>query len=94
MAEGITSMTWLAVFLGGGVGSVVWARPRGAMMGAEAATPLGRAWANVLATALLAWCAVAGALGANLAGVVLHDSRGVWRVQHLLHVCLGAGCLL
>jgi CrcB protein len=65
VSEGVSAITWLAVFLGGGVGSVLrfgtglalkaW-RP------AEAATfPWGVLTANVLATGLLAWVAVAGA---------------------------------
>ena len=57
-------MTWLAVFLGGGVGSVLrFGLGQGVrMIGAEAATfPWAVLGANVLATALLAWCAVAGA---------------------------------
>ena len=62
MAEGVTAITWLAVFLGGGVGSVL----RFALgQGMRAAEVGGFPWAvlaaNVLATALLAWCAVAGA---------------------------------
>lgn len=64
MAEGITAMTWLAVFLGGGVGSVLrFGLGQGVrVIGAEAATfPWAVLGANVLATALLAWCAVAGA---------------------------------
>ena len=63
MAEGITAMTWLAVFLGGGVGSVLrFGLGQGVrMIGAEAATfPWAVLGANVLATAVLAWCAVAG----------------------------------
>ena len=92
MAEGVTAITWLAVFLGGGVGSVL----RFALgQGMRAAEVGGFPWAvlaaNVLATALLAWCAVAGAelLGPNLPHLVLHDGRGVWRVQHVFDVCLG-----
>lgn len=64
MAEGITAMTWVAVFLGGGVGSVLrFGLGQGVrMIGAEAATfPWAVLAANVIATALLAWCAVAGA---------------------------------
>ena len=62
MAEGVTAITWLAVFLGGGVGSVL----RFALgQGMRAAEVGGFPWAvlaaNVLATALLAWCVVAGA---------------------------------
>ena len=64
MAEGITAMTWLAVFLGGGVGSVLRFGLGQAMrtVGSDALSfPWAVLGANLLATALLAWCAVTGA---------------------------------
>ena len=64
VAEGITAMTWLAVFLGGGVGSVLRFGLGQAMrtVGSDALSfPWAVLGANLLATALLAWCAVTGA---------------------------------
>ena len=64
MAEGLTWLTWVAVFLGGGVGSVLrfgvgellrWGLPEG-----QTTFPWGVLAANVLATALLAWTVVVG----------------------------------
>ena len=58
-------MTWVAVFLGGGVGSVMRFGLGEGMRAwwpeATAGFPWGVLAANVLATGLLAWCAVAGA---------------------------------
>ena len=58
-------MTWVAVFLGGGVGSVMHFGLGEGMRAwwpeATAGFPWGVLAANVLATGLLAWCAVAGA---------------------------------
>jgi CrcB protein len=63
--EGLTWVTWVAVFLGGGVGSVMRFGLGEGMRAwwpeATAGFPWGVLAANVLATALLAWCAVAGA---------------------------------
>ena len=56
MAEGVTTITRLAVFLGGGVGSVL----RFALGKACRGRVGGFLWCagcRVLATALLAWCA-------------------------------------
>ena len=62
MAEGITAMTWVAVFFGGGVGSVLRFGLGQALRVVQAGPfPWSVLAANVLATALLAWCAVAGA---------------------------------
>jgi CrcB protein len=65
VAEGVTWLTWVAVFLGGGFGSVMRFGLGEGMRAwwpeATAGFPWGVLAANVLATALLAWCAVAGA---------------------------------
>lgn len=64
MGEGISLLTWVAVFLGGGLGSVLRFGLGQGLKSWGVATesfPWGVLTANVIATALLAWCAVVGA---------------------------------
>ena len=65
MAESLSAVSWVAVFLGGGLGSVLrFGLAEGMRMWlpeATAAFPWGVLAANLLATALLAWCTIAGA---------------------------------
>ena len=92
MAEGITAMTWLAVFMGGGVGSVLRfglgqglraVEVRLFSMGGFGGQRVGDSLARVVC------CDGRGALGTHLPHVVLHDGRRVWWFQHLFDVCLG-----
>ena len=80
MAEGITAMTWVAVFLGGGVGSVLrFGLGQGALTAEAATFPWAVLGANVPATALLAWCAVAGAeLWGKTSPVWFFMTVGLW----------------
>ena len=61
MNEGITAITWVAVFFGGGVGSVLrFGLGQGLRLANAGSFPWAVLAANVLATGLLAWCATAG----------------------------------
>ena len=62
MAEGITAMTWLAVFMGGGVGSVLRFGLGKAFVPWRSAPFHGRFWRPTCwPRPCLAWCAVTGA---------------------------------